>query len=512
MYIRGQLCLTIAMLAAEERAAAEAIVALGLHYPYVAEREGLVLIALSEDYRAGDPEHNARRRAVRAQYLLERAHAALSAGAERDSECTRLYEGLLRVVLQSKFEPMFRSLAQACQSAGLMLRRVASYEQFVKDAEPWLALPGEPLGLRTGLPHLFAFLFQIRRAAMLIEGQPLLGRSRAADEVRAALWRAVFSRDLARYERMLYRQMHRLPVLVVGPRGTLKEEVARIVGLCGYVPFDAERLRFTSEPAMSLRHWDARTGLPGQAELVPAPRGQGADESEPVREPAVGAGVSRHDCWVLGEVDRLDSTQQSHLVERLEGLLGRGEPGRGPGLGPRMIAVSDEELETAMTAGTFREDLYFFLSAHRVELPALATELRQHPDDLTFYVSQALAPLLEGSELRAATEEVVQYIERKLPQHVFPGNQRELAHCARAILMGGDYRPKSRPVEAADAVLSGLAQRFISGDFDMDGLLDAYCTLMYGRTGSYQESARRLGIDRRTVKSRVNAALLAELS
>lgn len=501
------------MLAAEERAAAEALVALGLYYPHGPEREGLAQMALGDDFRPGDLEHNVKRRALRAQHWLEQAHAALSTGERRDLAAIQLYEGLLRIVLQSRFEPVFRSLAQASQGAGLMLRRVTSYEQFVKDAEPWLALPGEPLPLRAGLPHLFAFLFQLRRAALLIEDRSFLGRSRAAADVRIALWRALFSRDLGRYERALYLQMHRLPVLVTGPRGTPKEDVARVIALCGYVPFDPERLRFTSEPALALRPWDARSVAPAAPEVKAVARGasEAASADAPTRE-AAQAPASRNDCWVVNGLDCLDGPEQSQLAERLREFLGSGEPGRGPGLGPRVITISDGDLEAAVKAGEFRDDLYHWLSAHRVELPALATELRQHPQDLRFYVTQAISALLEGGELRAAVDEVVEFIERKLSHHVFPGNQRELAHCARAILMGGEYRPPSRPVEAAEGALSSLAQRFVAGDFDMDGLLDAYCTLMYGRTGSYQESARRLGIDRRTVKSRVNAALLSELS
>ncbi len=37
-----------------------------------------------------------------------------------------------------------------------------------------------------------------------------------------------------------------------------------------------------------------------------------------------------------------------------------------------------------------------------------------------------------------------------------------------------------------------------------DELLSRYCTLVYRQTGSYEETARRLGIDRRTVKSKVS--------
>jgi hypothetical protein len=41
--------------------------------------------------------------------------------------------------------------------------------------------------------------------------------------------------------------------------------------------------------------------------------------------------------------------------------------------------------------------------------------------------------------------------------------------------------------------------------------LQRYVTIVYSRTGSYEETARRLGLDRRTVKAKVNAALLGKL-
>jgi hypothetical protein len=38
-----------------------------------------------------------------------------------------------------------------------------------------------------------------------------------------------------------------------------------------------------------------------------------------------------------------------------------------------------------------------------------------------------------------------------------------------------------------------------------------YCTLVYAQTGSYLETARRLQLDRRTVKSKIDAQLLEQL-
>jgi len=42
-------------------------------------------------------------------------------------------------------------------------------------------------------------------------------------------------------------------------------------------------------------------------------------------------------------------------------------------------------------------------------------------------------------------------------------------------------------------------------------MLIQYCTLVYADTGSYQETSRRLGMDRRTVKDRVDPVFLESL-
>jgi ActR/RegA family two-component response regulator len=49
------------------------------------------------------------------------------------------------------------------------------------------------------------------------------------------------------------------------------------------------------------------------------------------------------------------------------------------------------------------------------------------------------------------------------------------------------------------------------GRLTADALLSQYCTLVFSQTGSYQETARRLQLDRRTVKSKVDERLLAQL-
>jgi len=59
--------------------------------------------------------------------------------------------------------------------------------------------------------------------------------------------------------------------------------------------------------------------------------------------------------------------------------------------------------------------------------------------------------------------------------------------------------------------LAAIERQHAKGRLTAEALLDRYCTLIYAQCGSYEESARRLKLDRRTVKRRVDPALLAAL-
>ena len=50
-----------------------------------------------------------------------------------------------------------------------------------------------------------------------------------------------------------------------------------------------------------------------------------------------------------------------------------------------------------------------------------------------------------------------------------------------------------------------------AGRLTASELLTRYVTIVYSRTRSYEETARRLELDRRTVKAKVDQALLGRL-
>ena len=116
---------------------------------------------------------------------------------------------------------------------------------------------------------------------------------------------------------------------------------------------------------------------------------------------------------------------------------------------------------------------------------------------------------MAGVEAEGLVRDVHQWIAEKLGRdYTWPGNYRELEQCVKNVLIRRDYRPLG--VHAAEP-LEEIALEFTGGRLTADELLSRYCTLLYRRTGSYEETARRVGLDRRTVKSKVDRALLARL-
>ena len=109
----------------------------------------------------------------------------------------------------------------------------------------------------------------------------------------------------------------------------------------------------------------------------------------------------------------------------------------------------------------------------------------------------------------ALTEEVMAYIRKQIGlDYPWPGNVRELEQCVRNVLVRGEYIPRQAPLVSYD---ERLAREIAAGSITIDELLRRYCTLAYLRAGSYEEAARRLQVDRRTIKARVDLELLDRL-
>ena len=95
-------------------------------------------------------------------------------------------------------------------------------------------------------------------------------------------------------------------------------------------------------------------------------------------------------------------------------------------------------------------------------------------------------------------------IDNQLGGHYsWPGNVRELEQCVRRVLLKKEYA--GREVASAGERLSDiLAQGVIEGKIDTQRLVTGYCYMLHQRHGTFEEVARRTGLDRRTVKKYIN--------
>jgi DNA-binding NtrC family response regulator len=151
-----------------------------------------------------------------------------------------------------------------------------------------------------------------------------------------------------------------------------------------------------------------------------------------------------------------------------------------------------------MAAGRFREDLYYRLCSDLIRTPTLAEQLADSPDDLGNLLRH-IARRLVGPEADALAAEAQAWIAANLgPSYPWPGNIRELEQCVRNVLVRGEYRPARTEAEPS------LAEQIEAGRLTADELLDRYCAAVYRSSGSYEAAARRLRLDRRTVKARVS--------
>jgi DNA-binding NtrC family response regulator len=438
--------------------------------------------------------------------LMDALQPRLAAGEPATEDELALYESL---VLFSEYHRVRDDLGRLMTEGGTSVR---GYDLFEARMAPRLAPGGRALPGGLSPPHAFAFFFQIRRAFQHVYGH-IVGTSAPAARLKAQVWQSVFTHDMRRYCRSLYRRMGDVSTLVTGPSGTGKELVARAVGLSGYIPFDRQQRRFTHgfEDLFVDLNLSALSPTLIESELFGHRRG------------AFTGAVKDHAGWFettdalgtvfldeIGEVDpaiqvKLLRVLQTRTFQRLGDTVTRRFQGK-------ILCATNRDMEREMAEGRFREDLYYRICSDRIVTPGLAEQLEASADAaaelrrLVLFIARRMA----GDEAESLTDEVVTFIDQGLgASYRWPGNFRELEQCVRGVLVRGRYQPSStrRDASPTDAVLGEVR----AGELTADQVLSRYVTLVYARIGSYEGAARSLGLDRRTVKARLDEPLLAAL-
>ncbi|MEW9573615.1 sigma 54-interacting transcriptional regulator [Rhodanobacter sp. Si-c] len=356
---------------------------------------------------------------------------------------------------------------------------------------PWIALipPGAPAQrpqvrrILQGCRDFFSAPLDLPRLLVALErasGIPSRAAVAAADLpelVGCSAVLAVVAASLRKYAPI------DLPVLITGETGVGKEVAARVLHRlsaramqpfvainCGALPlnlvqselFGHERGAFTDATARRIGHIESAAG----------------------------------GTILLDEVGDLPLDVQTNLLRFLqEGVLQRVGSSRPIEVDVRVMAATHLDLEHAVAAGHFREDLYYRLNVLRLQIPPL----RERGDDVELLAHRFLERFRERQACTVHGFESTAL--RAMRQYTWPGNVRELRNRVQraAVMAEGalistadlalptDAPVRGTPVSAGLGVSRALAER------------EAVAACLRECRFNISECARRLRISRVTV-------------
>ncbi len=167
----------------------------------------------------------------------------------------------------------------------------------------------------------------------------------------------------------------------------------------------------------------------------------------------------------------------------------------------RVVAATHRNLQAAVAAGTFRQDLFYRLNVFPVEVPAL----RERRDDIPVLVEYLVERYAKkaGKKVHKISRTTLEILDA----YGWPGNVRELQNVVeRAIILSdgdtftvdeGWLRREASPAAEPTASLAGsLAERERE-------MIEAALAASKGRIAGSSGAAARLGIPRQTLDSKI---------
>ncbi|HTQ03286.1 MAG TPA: sigma-54 dependent transcriptional regulator [Polyangiaceae bacterium] len=207
----------------------------------------------------------------------------------------------------------------------------------------------------------------------------------------------------------------------------------------------------------------------------------------------------------LDEVGNLPLALQAKLLRVLESrqLQAVGAT-RTSSMDVRFIAATNDDLQSKVTAGKFRADLYFRLAQYTISLPPL----RDRPSDVAHLSRRFLAEV--SVELRRPIHDIAPDAVAALERHDWPGNVRELRNVVRqAVLESKDTTLKRAQLQKflrrgharpeAGAPPAGRTLREAAEAAARDAERFAISQALRASHGNKSQAARALATDYKTL-------------
>jgi two-component system response regulator HydG len=165
----------------------------------------------------------------------------------------------------------------------------------------------------------------------------------------------------------------------------------------------------------------------------------------------------------------------------------------------RLVAATNTDLEAAIAAGHFRQDLYYRLNVVRVIVPPL----RERPEDIPLLAAHFAAQV--AARLGRERPTFSQACLGELTAYAWPGNVRELSNAVeRAIILNPRNVVESLDLAPAPAPAASAANDEPIGDTNLRAALmkrerEVVIEALKRSGGVRKEAARLLGIDQRNL-------------
>ena len=349
----------------------------------------------------------------------------------------------------------------------------------------------------------FSFFFQLRRGFYFISG--IIGKSASVKVLRQDLWNNIFTYDVSLYEHFLWNRMEDFSTIILGKTGTGKGMAAAAIGRSGHIPFNEKKGCFTDSFAQTFLSINLSQYSEHLIESELFGHSQGSFTGAIGNHLGVFSRCSPHGAIFLDEIGEVSTTLQIKLLqviqERVFSPVGSHVTEKFEG---RVIAATNQPLDTLRREGKFRDDFYYRLCSDTIEVPSLKQRLDEYPGELQEILTAMLERIL-GFRSKSLTRELTVQIRKNVPVgYLWPGNIRELEQCVRQMLLKRSYTWEQS--EESQELLTNFQQKITEGKYTAAKMLSLYCFHLYQIHKTYEKVAQITQLDRRTVKKHINMA------
>jgi len=205
---------------------------------------------------------------------------------------------------------------------------------------------------------------------------------------------------------------------------------------------------------------------------------------------------------LLDEIGELPVELQAKLLRVLDNgefeRLGNPRPIK---VDVRVIAITNRNLEKAIDAGNFRQDLYYRLNVFPIVIPPLRDRKQDIPL-LAEYLATTFSTRIGKNKLT-----IPKYVMDALLAYSWPGNVRELSNVIESALISSQGETISinhLPQHILSRALVSLPERQFTGTWGLNAIeRNAIMECLKQANWNKAEAARLLGITRSTLQSKI---------